>query len=57
MLVSLVTVITVILVAAIPPKVTVVPGVKLVPVNVTTVPPTVDPTLGALFTKVGALGM
>ena len=40
-------------VAAAPPKVTVAPGMKPVPVIVTGVPPTVEPEVGEILTKVG----
>ena len=41
------------LVAAVPPKVTVAPAAKLVPVIVTAVPPAVDPVLGDTLVNVG----
>ena len=41
------------LVAAVPPKVTVAPAAKFVPVIVTDVPPTVDPLLGDTLVTVG----
>jgi hypothetical protein len=44
---------TVTLVAAVPPKVTVAPAAKLVPVIVTDVPPEVDPLLGLTLLTVG----
>jgi hypothetical protein len=42
------------LVAAVPPKVTVAPAVKLVPVMVTAVPPVVGPLFGLTLVTVGA---
>ena len=44
---------TLTLVAAVPPKVTVAPDWKLVPVMVTAVPPAVDPADGATPVTVG----
>jgi hypothetical protein len=41
------------LVAAVPPKVTVAPAAKLVPVIVTAVPPAVDPLFGDTLLSVG----
>jgi hypothetical protein len=44
---------TAILVAAVPPNVTVAPAAKFVPVMVTAVPPVVDPVLGDTPPTVG----
>ncbi len=43
--------------AAIPPMVTVVVGVKPVPVKVTVVPPATGPVLGLILAKVGAIAV
>src|SRR5437773_3771016 len=40
---------------AVPPSVTVAPGARLVPVMVMTVPPVVDPVVGATPVRVGAV--
>ena len=45
---------TLTLVAAVPPKVTLAPAAKLVPVMVTAVPPLVEPELGETELTVGA---
>jgi hypothetical protein len=52
--VMLVALTTTTLVAAVPPKVTVAPAAKFVPVIVTGVPPAVVPVFGDRLTTVGA---